>query len=125
TQFNLYFTSWSAADENGQWKHLGLGIIYLLVGGGLTWYGLRLKNVRQEGRERYVRINDTHLVWDLTQVEGEQSVALADIVTVDRPNIRDLNLTLRSEQIVTLPVFLIADEGQQDALFAALESAIG
>lgn len=123
-QLYLHFTAWTTAEEAHNWNHLILGLIYLVVGGLLTWFGLRLRNASQGETDRYVRITADQLIWDLSQVDDERSIALSDIVKIDRPNVRDMNITLTSEQLVTIPIFLIADKEKQDELVELLQGII-
>lgn len=124
-QLYLHFTAWTASDESHGWNNLIFGIAYLVAGGLLTWYGLRLKNAHQVPTDRYVRITEEELIWDLTQVEEERSIRLQDISTIERPNVRDLKIGLTSRQDVLIPIFLIADEEKQGELVNLLEEIVG
>lgn len=118
-QFYVQFFSWRAADEASFW-HLTLGIIYLIIAGIFTFIGLRVHNAGQGDADRYLRIDEKNLVWDLTQIDGEQSLRLVDIEGVDRQSIRDLTLTLKSAQTVIIPIYLIASQEKQEELLKVL-----
>jgi len=118
-QLYVQFFSWQAADD-GSYLHLILGLAYLLIAAVLIFWGLRLRNASRGEADRYVRIDDKYLTWDLTQVDGEQKITLDDLERVDRQSIRDLALTLKSEQTVILPIYLIANHDKQEELLKLL-----
>ena len=121
-QWFLFFTDWHASDQEHSYWHLGLGIIYLIIGGVLAYIGYRHEHASRGACDRYARIDETHLRWSLTQKVDETAVALAEIKKVKRTNIRDLQLTLADGSIVVLPIYLIASEGKQEELMVALNS---
>lgn len=123
-QLYLHFTAWTAAEESHNWNHLIFGIAYLVVAGLLIWFGLRLKNASQGDMDRYARVTEEQFIWNLSQVEGERAVALTDIVKIERPNVRDLNITLASDQVIRIPIFLISDEEKQLELVTILEQVM-
>lgn len=121
-QWFLFFTDWHASDQEHSYWHLGLGIIYLIIGGVLAYIGYRHEHASRGACDRYARIDETHLRWSLTQKVDETAVALAEIKKVKRTNIRDLQLTLADGSTVVLPVYLIASRGKQEELMTALNS---
>jgi hypothetical protein len=120
-QLFLYFTDWHATDDENSWWHLGLGLGYLLVGGGLAYAGYRQEYASRGPADRYVRISDDDLTWNLTQKRDEQKIALADIASVERLNVRDLKVTLKDDNAVILPIYLVTNEAKQEELMAVLE----
>lgn len=118
-QFYVQFFSWQAAEEES-YLHLILGIAYGFITAVLIFWGVRLRNASRGEADRYVRINDEKLTWDLTQVDGEQKISLSDIKRVDRKSIRDLALTLKSGQTIMLPIYLIANHDKQEELLRVL-----
>lgn len=120
-QWFLYFTDWHASDQEHSLWHLGLGVIYLVIGAVLAYIGYRHEHASRGVNDRYVRIDETHLRWSLTQKIDEKTVLLTDIASVERPNVRDLKLTLTDGSTVTLPIFLVASEGKQEELLATLK----
>lgn len=123
-QWFLYFTDWHAADGENSYWHLGLGLIYLIVGAVLAYVGYRHERASRGATDRYARIDETHLRWSLTQKVDEESILLADIAGVERPNVRDLKVTLRDGNTVTLPIFLIDSEGKQEELIETIQSIL-
>ncbi len=123
-QWFLFFTDWHASDQEHSYWHLGLGVIYLIIGAVLAYIGYRHENASRGACDRYARIDETHLRWSLTQKVDEEAIALEDIATVERSNIRDLKLTLKDGKSAILPIFLIASEGKQEELLATLKERI-
>lgn len=123
-QFFLFVTDWHASDEAHSWWHLTLGLIYLLVGAALAYAGYRHEHASRGPADRYVRVGEEDLTWSLTQKVDEKKVALADISTVERPNIRDLKLTLKDGSSVILPVYLVTCQAKQNDLLATLNEVI-
>ena len=123
-QLYLYFTAWHVTDETRNWQTLILGCVYLTLAGIFSWFTVRSKYAAKQATDRYVRVTEDQLLWKLTQKEAVQSVPLRSITAIEQPNIRDLILHLSSDEQVTLPIYLIADEGKQKALLAALETAL-
>ncbi|TXF88684.1 hypothetical protein FUA23_13540 [Neolewinella aurantiaca] len=123
-QWFMYFTDWHASDQEHSLWHLGLGIVYLVIGAVLAYIGYRHEHASRGATDRYVRIDETHLRWSLTQKIDEASVALADIAAIERTNIRDLRVTLKNGENVILPIFLIASEGKQEELMEAIRSTL-
>lgn len=123
-QFFLFATDWHASDEGHSWWHLTLGLAYLLVGAAMAYIGYRHEHASRGPADRYVRIGEDDLTWSLTQKLDEQNVALADITAVDRPNIRDLKLTLKGEKSVVLPIYLITCDAKQEELLTTLGEVI-
>ncbi|MEO0733156.1 MAG: hypothetical protein AAFZ52_09995 [Bacteroidota bacterium] len=119
-QLFLFFTDWHATDHEHSWWHLGLGLGYLVVGLGLGYYGYRVDRASRGAADRYVRVDEEYLSWHLHQQDDKEQVALAQIKKVERRNIRDLVLTLKSGTEITLPVFLIGNEGKQEELMRVL-----
>jgi len=123
-QLFLYFTDWRATDEEHSWWHLGLGLAYLLGGAALAFAGYRHEHASRGPSDRYVRIGEDNLTWSLTQKPDEKKIALADIAKAERPNVRDLNLTLKDGNTLTLPIYLVTSEGKQAELLETLESLL-
>lgn len=123
-QWFLYFTDWHAADHEHSYWHLGLGVIYLIVGAVLAYIGYRHKHASHGACDRYARIDETHLRWSLTQKADEETILLADVASVERPNVRDLKVTLKDGSTVILPIFLIASEGKQEELIETVQSSL-
>ncbi|MFT6001138.1 MAG: hypothetical protein ACI81P_003607, partial [Neolewinella sp.] len=119
-QLFLYFTDWHAADDEHSWWHLGFGLAYLLVGGVLAYSGYRYKYAVRGPADRYVRISDDDLTWSMAQKLDEKKIALADIATVERLNVRDLKLTLKDGNTVLLPIYLVTNEAKQEELMDVL-----
>lgn len=123
-QFFLFATDWHASDEGHSWWHLTLGLIYLTVGAVLAYVGYRHEHASRGPADRYVRIGEDDLTWSLTQKLEEKKIALADIASVERPNIRDLKISLKDGEVVILPIFLITSEGKQEELLATLKEVL-
>jgi len=123
-QFFLFATDWHASDEGHSWWHLTLGLIYLLIGAALAYVGYRHEHASRGPADRYVRVGEDDLTWSLTQKVDEKKIALADIAVVERPNIRDMKLTLQDGNTVILPIYLITSEGKQDELLVILNDLI-
>lgn len=123
-QIFLFATDWHASDEEHSWWHLLLGLIYLLTGALLAYVGFRHEHATRGPADRYVRIGESELTWSLTQKLDEKKVVLADIAAVDRPNIRDLKLTLNDGTTVILPVYLLTSEAKQDELMMTLKEVL-
>jgi hypothetical protein len=123
-QWFLYFTDWHAADGEHSYWHLGLGAIYLLIGAVLAYIGYRHEHASRGACDRYARVDETHLRWSLTQKVDEESIALADIASVERPNVRDLKIILKDGKTIVLPIFLIASEGKQEELLGMIRSTL-
>jgi hypothetical protein len=123
-QWFLYFTDWHTSEEDHPYWHLALGLLYLLVGGTMVYFGYRQKNARRGVANRYVRVGEDQLAWRLGQESAKQTVDLKDLATVERPNIRDLKLTLNDGTTITLPIYLIASEPKQDELLETLTALV-
>jgi len=121
-QLFLYFTDWHTSEEEHSWWHLGLGLGYLLVGGGLAYAGYRHEYASRGPADRYVRVSNDELTWSLTQKLEEQKIALADIAGMERLNVRDLKLTLKDGNTVILPIYLVTNEAKQEELMEVLGS---
>ena len=119
-QLFLFFTDWHASDQENSYWHIGLGVIYLIIGAVLAYIGYRHEHTTRGACDRYARIDDTHLRWSLTQKVDEESVLLENIAAIERTNIRDLKLTLQDGTSVVLPIYLIASEGKQEELLDVL-----
>lgn len=118
-QLSVHFTSWGAAGDSS-YRHLVLGIIYLMVAAVLMFLGTRHYTASQGDADRYVRVEEENLVWELTQVDGKQTIPLATIQRVERRSIRDLELTLTSGEAMVLPIYLIAEQDKQEELLKVL-----
>lgn len=118
-QLYVHFTGWQTTGDDS-YRHLMLGIIYLMSGIVIALWGMRLHNVSNGEADRFVRVDEEQITWDLTQIDGERSIQLADIARVERTSVRDLALTLASEQTVILPIYLIANEEKQEELLKVL-----
>ncbi|WP_020571704.1 hypothetical protein [Neolewinella persica] len=121
-QLFLYFTDWHAADDEHSWWHLGFGLGYLLAGGALAYVGYRHECASRGPADRYVRVSDDDLTWSLTQKLDEQKIPLADIASVERLNVRDLQVTLKDGSTVIIPIFLVTNEAKQEELMAVLNA---
>ena len=117
-QLLVHFFGWESSTT-GYW-HLTLPAIYLIVAAVLAFLGGRARNASRGEADRYVRIDDERILWHLTQVDAETSVALANIERVDRRTIRDLVLTLESGEEKVLPIYLIANHEKQEELLRTL-----
>jgi hypothetical protein len=120
-QWFLFFTDWHASDTEHSYWHLGLGLVYLVIGAVMAYIAYRHENSSRGAADRYARIDETHLRWSLTQKTDEESVALEEIATAERTNIRDLRITRKDGTSVVLPIFLIASEGKQEELLDLLK----
>ncbi|MFT4751368.1 MAG: hypothetical protein ACI819_001820 [Neolewinella sp.] len=123
-QWFLYFTDWHAADNENSYWHLGLGVAYLIVGALLAYIGYRHKHASRSATDRYARIDETHLRWSLTQKADEETILLADIASVDQPNVRDLKVTLKDGNTVIVPIYLIAGEEKQEELLETVRNIL-
>ncbi|CAH0998842.1 hypothetical protein LEM8419_00157 [Neolewinella maritima] len=118
----LYFTHWSGGEDDHPIWQLILGLVYL-VASGLIAYATYTHANGSDGEvppERYVRIADGRLVYDLDQLSGRQEVDLDRIVKVSRPSVRDLVLDLSDGTQQVLPIYLIDEDGKQEELERAL-----
>lgn len=118
-QLYVHFTSWQTTDDASYW-HLTVGVIYLVIAALMTFLGTRLHTTSQGDADRYVRVEQKNLVWDLTQVDGKQTVPLSTIQRVDRRSIRDLELTLATGEKMVLPIYLVASHDKQEELLKVL-----
>jgi len=123
-QIFLFVTDWHSSDEGHSWWHLILGLIYLLVGAVLAYIGYRHEHASRGPADRYVRVGEEDLTWSLTQKVDEKKIMLADISAVERPNIRDLKVTLKGGTSVVVPVYLITSEAKQEELITTLREVI-
>jgi len=121
-QLFLFFTDWHASDLEHSWWHLGLGLLYLIVGLGLAWWGYRLDRASRGDCDRYVRVDDAYLSWHLHQQDDVEQVPLDQIASVERTSVRDLVLSLRSGTKITLPIFLVGNDAKQAELLEVLEN---
>lgn len=122
-EFDAHRKSWETTGD--QSLRPVLAIVGSVIGAGLMIFqGIRASRATRGKADRYVRINDEHIVWNLTQVEGEQRVALADVDRVQRRSIRDLELTLKSGEKRALPIYLIAGDAQQEELLRVLRQSV-
>ena len=115
----LYFTHWSAGEDDEEWWHLVLGLIYLIISGLIAYATYRHGGpdaVDEAAPPRYVAIENGRMVYELNQLEGRQEVQLSEVERVERPSVRDLILHLRSGQRRVLPIYLIDDEAKQQEL---------
>ncbi len=114
----LYFTHWSGGEDDHPIWQLVLGLVYLVVS-GLIAYATYTHGRGDDGKtplQRYVRIQEGKLVYELDQLNGRQEIALDRIDRVTRASVRDLLLELRGGERVLLPIYLIDDEGKQEEL---------
>lgn len=117
----LFFTDWHSSDDaHGYWT-LALALAYLIVGGALTYAGIRHVNHADHTTERYVRVDDENLMYHLGKEEG--TIPLTQIANVNRPNIRDLRIELKDGSTRLLPLYLITNKEKQDELITTLQEA--
>ena len=114
----LYFTHWSGGEDDHPIWQLILGLIYLSVGGLIAYatYAHSQGDDEDVPPQRYVRIEDGKLIYELDQLNGRQEIALERIEGVKRASVRDLLLELRGGERVLLPIYLIDDEEKQREL---------
>lgn len=112
----LFFTDWNGAEGEHSYWYLLFGLGYLLIGGLLAYTGYRYNNHQGDASERFVRMNATELSWNLEQEDKVHRVLLADIQSVEHPNVRDLVLNLKDEGRQVLPIYLIANPEKQQEL---------
>ncbi|WP_420458182.1 hypothetical protein [Neolewinella sp.] len=114
----LYFTHWSGGEDDHPIWQLVLGLVYLVVSGLIVYatYTHGRGSAEETPPQRYVRIQDGKLVYELDQLNGRQEIALDRIERVRRASVRDLLLELRDGERVLLPIYLIDDEGKQEEL---------
>ena len=123
-QLFFWWTDWHSADDEHSYWHLGIGLVFLLVGAALAYAGYRHERESRGDDDRYVRVGEDDLTWSLTQVTDEQRIALADIVGVDHPNVRDLKLTLRDGNTLVLPIYLVTNQEKQEELITVLKTIV-
>lgn len=123
-QLFLFFTDWHASDDEHSWWFLGLGLGYLLVGAILAYGGYRQELSTRGAADRYVRVSEDALTWSLTQRTDEKRIALADLAAVERPNIRDLKLTLKDGNFQVLPIYLVTNDAKQEELLKVLQELL-
>ena len=114
----LYFTAWSAPDDNSHLWQLVLGLLYLLGSLGIVYatYHHGDHHGGESPPDRYARVDDGTLVYELDQLSGQQRVKIADITAAERTSVRDLVLTLRDGSQHVVPIYLIDDEAKQAEL---------
>ncbi|MTB53380.1 DUF308 domain-containing protein [Lewinella sp. W8] len=117
-----YFTHWGDADPH--WWELILGVGYLVVGLALAVFGYRMANASDGAEDRFVRVGEDTLRWHLCQQDGEESLPLADIQSVERVNVRDLKISHVGGETM-LPIYLVADGGKQEELLRVLTEVAG
>lgn len=118
-QLYVHFTGWQTSGDDANW-HLMLGLIYLMAGLVVALWGMRLHKSSNGEADRYARIDEERITWDLTQIDGEQTVRLENITKVERTSVRDLELTLTGGGKILLPIYLIANEEKQEELLKVL-----
>lgn len=123
-KFFLFATDWRTSDDEQSWWLLIQGLIFLLMGGTAAYTGYVYKRATRSLAERFVQIGEKTLNWNLTQEPDYKKVVLADLAAVERPNIRDLKLTLKDGITVILPIYLITSEAKQDELLNTLNEMI-
>ncbi|MEM1358161.1 MAG: hypothetical protein AAGF89_08180 [Bacteroidota bacterium] len=123
-QFFLFFTDWHAADHEHSWWPLGLGALYLFFGLGIAYLGYRLDSNSRGNADRYIRIDEDYLSWHLHQQDQVEQVALAEVAEVERTNIRDLVISLKSGSKITLPIYLVGNEAKQKELITVLQDQL-
>ncbi|MBC6996320.1 hypothetical protein QWY85_19895 [Neolewinella lacunae] len=123
-QFFLFFTDWHASDQEHSYWFLLLGIVYLLLGAVLAWWGYLLFKARRNDFERYVRIDDTSITWQLYQPDGVQRMALKDLVKAEQLNVRELQLTRTDGSTLVLPIYLVDGAAKQEELLATLRTVM-
>ncbi len=123
-QFFLFSTDWHASDQEHSYWFLILGLVYLLLGGALAWWGFRLVKARRSDFERYVHIDDASITWQLYQPDGVQRMALKDLVKAEQLNVRELQLTRTDGSTLVLPIYLVDGEAKQEELLETLRKVI-
>lgn len=123
-QFFLFFTDWHASDQEHSYWFLILGLVYLLLGGLLAWWGYRLVNARRANFARYVHIDEAFITWQLYQPDGVQRLALKDLVKAEQLNVRELQLTRADGSTQVLPIYLVDGAAKQEELLATLRTVI-
>ncbi|OAV43321.1 hypothetical protein [Lewinella sp. 4G2] len=116
----LFITDWNSAEEEHSYYYLIFAVGYLLLGGLLAYAGIRHVNANHDPADRYVRVSETELIWSLTQHPDVFKVALADIASVEQPNVRDLVITKKDGGKEVLPIYLISNEEKQRELVKVL-----
>ncbi|WP_116108058.1 DUF308 domain-containing protein [Lewinella sp. IMCC34191] len=112
----LYATHWSAGEDSSHLWMLILGVIYLVVAGLVAYATYNHGGSGEIPPERFVRIQDGVMTYQLDQLQKEQKIRLANVRSVHRPTVRDLVLELTDGRRVTLPVYLIDEEEKQREL---------
>ncbi len=118
----LFFTDWSAAEDDHAWWYLALAVLYLSLGGLLTYAGLRHLNGKSHPEERFLTVSDDAIRWSLTQDPTTHELPLEDLAGVERLNVRDLRLTTKSGEHRVVPIYLIANEPKQEQLLTVLNT---
>lgn len=119
-----YFTAWSSADDNSHLWDLLLGVLYLVIGAVVVYatYNHGNAHADEETAHRFAQIKDGILTYELDQVSTVQTVALDQIVRVEKVSIRELVLHLKDGAKLVLPIYLIDDEVKQRELESLLRA---
>lgn len=119
----LFLTDWNGAEEDHSYYYLVFALGYILLGLLLAYAGVRHLQSGNDHRERFVRVDEKTLSWNLTQNSEVEKVDLSTITSFGRPNVRDLVLQLRGGGQKVLPIYLIDDENKQAELLSVLETS--
>ncbi|NJC27192.1 hypothetical protein [Neolewinella antarctica] len=120
----LFFTDWTATEEDHSYWHLVFALIYLAISALLAYSGTQHVGHSADPAERFVRIDDKKLSWSLHQQPETEEVALTNIASFTQPNVRDLRLVLVGGGEKVLPIYLISDQEKQEELVDVLRKLV-
>ena len=89
---------------------------------GLHWLPPQARQSQRYGPLRSHRRDPPPL--EPTQKADEETILLADIASVDQPNVRDLKVTLKDGNTVIVPIYLIAGEEKQEELLETVRNIL-
>jgi hypothetical protein len=118
----VYWTDWSAGDDNSHLWNLLLGLVYLIVSGLIAYATYHHGRGREEpAPSRYLIIEDGVMTYELDQLAGRRVVDLTGLESVSQPSVRELRLRFRDKEDLSLPVYLIDEPEKQVELRETLQ----
>ncbi len=123
--FYVYWTEWTAGDDNSHLWNLVLGVVYLIVSGLIAYATYHHGDGDDTPPpDRYLLIEDGVMTYELDQLAGRRVVALDGLTRISQPSVRELRLHFRQGEEIGLPVYLIDEPAKQEELVATLREGL-